>query len=180
MAKFNITIDSVDFDFSEGADLDGLIKQEIISRIVGNFSTKFTKEITQEAQAKISEIINNTIDLQVNQITEGLLNKRFDLCDRYGDVKKKDTSVMDLLKERLDTFLEDKVDRSGRTGGYDSQIKRIDYLVQQNIEKPMQDKIDQTVKNIRVSLEKHMETTIKTQIGEQIAKSIGLDKIVKQ
>lgn len=176
MAKINI---SVELDWlSEEGGIDEGIQQEIINAITNRVSAGVIAEMTQKAQIIISEKVLSCVDEQVSGITEGLLNKRFNITDKYGDVKQKDVSVLDTLKQRLDNFLEESVDRDGKPTNYNG-TRRIDYVISKNIDYSLKSKVDQAAKEVKVGLEKYIETTLKTQIGENVAKVIGLDKMLK-
>lgn len=178
MAKFNITVD-LDWIDNEGG-IDNAVKAEIVSAISASFTKELTASIRKEAAESIQKNISNSIDKTVTEITTQLLSRRFDVVDRYGDVTKEGVSVMEMLKEKLDIFLIEPVNNNGQTGGYDAKTPRINYIIQKNINEPMQKKVDQAVENVRKNLELYVEKTIKAQIGESVAKAVGLDRLIKQ
>lgn len=163
----------------EDGNIDELVKEEVVSGIVSRISSNIQEQIVKTAQERISEKVSSQLDEQVNKITEQLLNKRFTLTDKWGDVVEAETSVIDQLKKRLDNFMEEKVDKEGRTGTYQANKTRLDYLIEKNIDYRFKSAIDSAVKAIKAGLEKHIETTIKDQIGNEVAQLIGLEKIFK-
>lgn len=178
MAKLNITID-LDW-INEYGCIDEVIKQELINSIVEKFNENIKKEIINKAEQIIINKIEMSIDNKVNEITEQLLNRKFDLLDNWGDIKRKDVTVVDLLKEKLENFLHEKVDEDGRTDTYNKKLTRIDYIINKNINYTMKKKIDEVAIEIRKGLEKYIEDTLKVQIGENIIQLIGVDKIVNK
>lgn len=177
MAKFNIAVELDWID--ENGGIDDIVKTEIISAITDKLSNEITEEIIKKAQKTISEKVLSSIDTKVNEITEQLLNKRFDVTDQWGDVKKSNTSVIELLKGRLDDFLNEKVDKDGRVTSYNG-VKRIDWVISKNIDCNLQATVNNAAAEVKKGLEKYIDTTLKAQIGEKVAKIIGLDKIVNQ
>lgn len=178
MAKFNITVE-LDWINEEGG-IDELVKQEIIENVTSRFSQSINQEIIKSAEKNISNQITSTIDTRVNEIMDNLLNKEFPLLDRYGDVVKKKTTVIELIKEKLDSFLSEKVDNEGRASQYNSNITRLDYIINKNITYTMEQKVKNAADQIRKNMESYIDTTLKQQIGENVAKIIGLDKIINK
>lgn len=174
MAKFNITID-LDWMDEEGG-IDESVKQEIINNITAKVSADITDEITKEAEEKIQQSISDTIDDKVNSIIDTLLNRKFDVTDKWGDIKQKNVSVIDLFKQRMDDYFSEHVDSDGRVISYGGQT-RLNYLISRNIDYNMKNKIEKAAAEIKYGLENYIDTTIKAQIGENVAKAIGLDKI---
>jgi hypothetical protein len=177
MAKFNITVE-LDW-LSEEGELDQIVKSEIINTIADKFNESLKREILQAAEEKISTQISNAVDIKVNQVTEELLSRSFEVKNTWGEVTKSNVSVMDLLKERLDNFLVEKVDKDGRTNAYNANQRRIDYVIAQNIDYSLKAKVDAAAKEIKKGLEQYIDTTLKAQIGENVAQLIGINKIKK-
>ena len=175
MSKIKI---EVDLDWiNEGGGIDEKVKNEIINNIVERFEKSINHDITEKAEELISKKIQEKIDEKVNNITSELLNREFNLCDKWGDITRKNVRVIDLLKEKLDNFLIEKVDKDGKTNGYNSNIQRIDYIIQKNIDSTMKIKVEEAAKEVKKGLEKYIDTTLKSQIGENVAQLIGINKI---
>lgn len=176
MAKFNITVE-LDWVDEEGS-IDDVVKNEIIENITTRFSKKLNDEIIKTAEKKVSEKINASIDKEINTILDKLLNNKFDLVDEYGDVIKAKTSAIQIIKQKLDGFLTEKVDKEGKTNSYNTCMTRLDYIINKNITYTMEQKVNKAAEQVRIALEKHIDTTLKQQIGENVAKIIGIDKII--
>jgi hypothetical protein len=180
MATFNITVD-IDW-ISEDGSIDKEIQDAIINQITSKFSAKVEGEIVKAAEQQISSKVSNVIDQKVSEITENLLAKKFDLVDRWGDVEQKDVTVKGMLKKRLDSFLEEKVDKNGNPSrsGYGETTTRLDYVIRKNIDYEMENKIKSAASEIKKKLEEYITTTLKAQIGENVAQIIGLGKITSR
>lgn len=177
MAKFNITVE-LDWLDEEGC-IDNAVKEAIVDNISARFSTKISDQIVEQAETQITQKINGVIDTKVNEITENFLHREFVPLDKYGDQRGPKTTVLELLKKRLDDYLEEKVDKNGNTGGYNCETKRLNYIIQKNIDDSLNRKIEAVGKQIKSALEQYIDTTLKAQIGENVAKAIGLDKLIK-
>lgn len=178
MAKFNIVVE-LDW-IEEGGEIDEVIKDEIINSIIEKISSKINEEIAARAEEKISQNIDEQICSKVNEITTNLLKGKFDMTDKWGDVIEKDTSVLAQLKKRLDNFLEEEVDKNGQPSRYGDKQKRLDYIINQNINYSLQNKIEEAAREIRKALEEYIDKTLKAQIGENVAQLIGLNQITSK
>lgn len=178
MSKIDLTLDLDWID--EYGNIDDFVKESIINNISGLITSDIRKNIEEEANKRIQAHTLSKIDDMINGIVEDLLEKQFTIYDDYGDVKVKNTTVKDQLKKRLDNFLEEKVDDNGSTTGYNRDKTRLEYFMLKQIDYDMQRKIDAAATEIKKGLERYIETTMKDKIGENVAKVIGLDKIMKK
>lgn len=178
MSKIDLTLDLDWID--EYGNIDDFVKESIINNISGLITSDIGKNIKEEANKRIQAHTLSKIDDMINGIVEELLEKQFTIYDDYGDVKVMNTTVKDQLKKRLDNFLEEKVNDNGNTSGYNCNKTRLEYFMLKQIDYDMQRKIDAAAAEIKKGLEKYIETTMKDKIGENMAKVIGLDKIMKK
>lgn len=186
MAKINITVD-IDWlgDEENGEEsFDDTLKGEIIAGIVAKYTKNVDKDIIAEAESKIKQIdaettekINTEIDKKIADILNGFLERKINLYDRYGDVTRKNVAIIDLLKEKLDVFLTEKVDASGRTGGYDAKFNRLDYIIKNNITHDMEYRIEKAAKEIKKQLESHMQKQLEEKVGKNIVQLLKIDKM---
>lgn len=192
MAKINIELNLEDlgsyFDNESGTiDFESFMSDEIQNQI----STKIVSKIEAEQIKKIEQNISKSLeglvlkiesklDEKVNEITENLLNRNITIYDRYGDVVKKDVNILDMFKQKMDNFLTEKVDNNGKTGGYNSNQTRIDYLVNKNIGYSMESKVADAARQVSKKIEEYVNKTLKEQIGEEVSKVIGLDNITSK
>lgn len=177
MARISVEIE-LDW-LAEDGDIDAAVKDEIINGIVHRVSSGIEKQVTEKVQERIEVEISDRLDEKVNEITDQLLNRRFDMTDRYGRIVAENTSVVDQLVARLDNFLEEKVDGYGKTGGYQANQTRFEYLINKNIDHRFKAALDDAVAKVKAGLEQHMRDTIKQQLGDRMAELIGLDKLTK-
>ena len=72
------------------------------------------------------------------------------------------------------------MDENGQTNSYRANITRLSYIINKNIDYTMKQKVDEAAKEIKKGLEKYIEDTLKAQIGENVAKLIGINKITSK
>ena len=179
MAVFKIEV-GMDW-IGEDGNIDETIKQEIASSIIKTVSEKAIKDIEAKVDNMVNQAVLEKINAKLEELLQDFLNRPRTITDSYGDVKRNGVSVMDLLKEQCDNFIEAVVDsENGKpiTGPhYGSKKRRIDYFIEKSIDYEMKRSIERAVDNVKTAMQKYVEETVKAKIGENIAKAIGLDKI---
>jgi hypothetical protein len=178
MATFKIEVD-VDW-VGEDQSVDQIIKDEIAATIIKTVSEKAIRDIEEKVNNTVNATVLEKINAKMNELLQDFMNQKRTITDKYGDVKRRDVSVIDLLKEQCDAYFDGKVDRNGRpfTGSYgEKPMSRIDYLVQENITDQMERSIKDAAGKIKTAMQQYIDETLKAQIGENIARAIGLDKI---
>ena len=188
MAKINITVD-LDWlgDEEEGAEsFDDALKSEIVHGIVQKYTQNIDKDIISMSEAKIKEInqqatfaINGAIDKKIAETLDGFVNKTINIYDKWGDVKRSDVTVIELLKEKMDAFLTEKVDKSGKSGGYNADTSRLNYIIQKNITYEMERKIEVAAGKIKTELEKYMKEQLEKSVGQKMVNLLKLDECIK-
>ena len=191
MAKLKIELDTRFLDdyvdeYGE-VDFDSFISDEIISQIGDKIISKYESDQMEVIESKITDAlsevdskIQETIDKKVNEIAENLLNRNITIYDEWGDVKKENVNIMDMFKQKMDNFLSEKVYENGKTNGYGREQTRIDYLVNKNITYSMERKVNEAAAQVSRKIEEYVNKTLKQQIGEEVSKVIGLDKITSK
>jgi hypothetical protein len=179
MAKFNIEV-NLEW-LGEDGNLDSALKDEIVNSIVSKISKEATTDIEANVNKLVSDKVNEAVGQKLNEVLEDFLNKPRTITDHWGDVKEKNVTVVEMLKKACDEFMEGKVDKEGRpcNSGYGETKKRIDYIIEKNIDYSLKASIEKAAAAIKTGLQNYVDTTIKTQIGENVAKIIGLNGITK-
>ena len=178
MAVFKIEVD-IDW-VEEGGSIDQAIKDEIASTIIKTVSEKAVREIETKVDNMVEKTVLEEINSKLAELLQDFMNRPRTITDRYGDIKKTGVSVMDLLKEQCDNFIEGFVDYSGNpvsNPSYGKKKRRIDYIVEKSIDYEMKRSIERAAGEIKTGLQSYIDKTLKEQIGENIAKAIGLEKI---
>ena len=102
----------------------------------------------------------------MNEFIDEFMEKSFDRVDKWGDVVEKNVNVKQLLKERLDGFLNQEVDKNGEvsTYSYDNKTNRIEYVLN-NVAKKHISKYQQTISD-------DILNKIKEDINEETRKNV--------
>lgn len=131
MATFNVTV-NLDW-LDEEENLDGRLRDEILSGIVAKVGTNITNSLESEARklldAKMASL-ENEISEKLNAMMQEFFDTPKDITDRWGDVVKRGITVREQLKESCAQYLDQKVDSSGKpASGYGSCKTRLEYIL---------------------------------------------------
>lgn len=100
MATFNVTV-NLDW-LDEEENLDGRLRDEILSGIVAKVGTNITNSLESEARklldAKMASL-ENEISEKLNAMMQEFFDTPKDITDRWGDVVKRGITVREQLKE---------------------------------------------------------------------------------
>jgi len=165
---------SVDFNLDwieEERDLDEAIQSRIISEVV----KKVSEKINETAIEKISLKVNEILDEKIKTMFDDFMDKTFDVCDQWGDVKQKGVNVKNLLKEKLDKLLTEKVDQNGNPTQYNGTSRYLQILDQQS-----KKQIDEFITNISKNVIQGVKADINEEAQKKITKAILGDYDLKK
>lgn len=141
------------------------IAKAIVAEVSYRLIEKFETEIRREVQAKVGPII----EAQINAIVESALTQVFTPVDEFGDPKGEPTTVKAILAKKAKTFLEEKVDSSGRTNNtYGAKQPRAEYL----LGKLFEEAINHTAKREIEDIAKQAKEKAHVKVAELIVAQI--------
>lgn len=182
MSKFNVTVE-IDY-IDEDGNLDDAICEQIVDAVVAKVSTSVSKEIEDKAKEKLDTSLvsmGNEISEKLNAMMEEFFNTPKDITDRWGDIKRRNVSIKDLLKEACDNYMSQPLDKNGHptSRSYDViYASRVDYIVAKSIDVQMECAIKRAVSDVTDNLKKKVSDEIKKQMGEKLAGIVELDKLI--
>ena len=98
--NLEIEVDWIDDEMT----IDDTVKQSIVNEVVRTLDKKVSEKLEKEIEKKVDQTIIKKIDEKVDRIFTDFINKDVTLNDKYGDVLKQYGSVMELIKEKFDSF----------------------------------------------------------------------------
>ena len=171
--KFNVEVE-IDW-LGEDEGLDDKIQRKIVDSIVKKISERAIGSVENEAL----EVMSSKVDELVAKTYDDFLNKGVTITDQWGDVKKKDVKIYDLIKEKCDTWLTRKVDNEGRESSYSANWTRMEWLINRQLDQQTKRMSDDIVKKVNEEIKKYINDSVKGAIGEKLVKEIGLENIIK-
>lgn len=169
MAKINITLD-LDW-FGEDGSLDEVLKQKITDEVVQKIADKEIGNISEDAE----EMLKAQIALRLNDYMDDLFSKPRNITDRWGEVIKENVTIKSQLKEALDNFVDQRVDRNGNisNSAYDSKT-RVQYMAEKYYNDYCKDTIEKMAKDTADTIKRMTEEQINAKIGKKMADILGL------
>lgn len=169
MAIINITLD-LDW-FEENGSLDEALKQKIVDEVVQKIADNEIDNISETAENMISEQIGK----RMNDYMDKLFDEPRNITDRWGEVIKENVTIKSQLKEALDNFVDQKVDRKGNisSGAYDS-IARVQYMAEKYYNDFCGSTIERIARETTETIKRLTEQQISAKIGKKMADIIGL------
>lgn len=182
MSKFNVTVE-IDY-IDEDGNLDDAICDQIVSSVVSKVSDATTKQIQEKANKIFEERLNAveaSVSDRLNEMMDEFFSKPKDITDSWGETKRKNVTVKQLLSEACDSFMSQPLDENGRpASGYGVKYKtRVDYIVAKSIDHNMEWAIKKAVDDVVKNLKKKISDKIEQQMGEKLAGIVGLDSLLK-
>jgi uncharacterized protein (DUF2267 family) len=175
--NFEIDLTEIYSDYEEAGSLDEMLADRIRESIESGIEAKVTERITNDLTAQLSEKINSKlseIEQQINEKAESILddflNRKVNITDRWGDVVKANISVVDLMKEKFDKFMDETVGSDGKPTNYGGK-KRLDHIIDRKFQRDVEYMTDKTVKEVQ----KRIKDEVESQLGKKIS-----DKLIKE
>lgn len=174
--KFKVEVD-IDW-LGEDWTLDEKIQFEIMNKVEDKLVERLIAGFDDDFVKKTSERAEKLIDDKINEFVDNFMGKEFTRVDEWGDVIEENVNVKQLLKDRLDKFLSEKVNSKGQVSrrSYDNNTNRIDYVLNEiarkHIEKYQQGVSDDVLRRIKED--------INNQTREKVVDSILNDYSLKR
>lgn len=163
--QLEVKIDLGDIYDEEGTCVQDIIKHSIDSAVA--------REVLKKLDLKIDDNIlkkaRDQFDKRIEDLTNDFISKPFDLYTKWGDKKGQAVSVIDVLREKLEEFMNEKID------SYNSKRRYTDI-----IERTGQAQIDKFVNQLSAKVVNDLREDINTQALDRISKAILSDVKLKK
>ncbi len=129
--NLELELDWIDDDMN----LDDVVKQQIITGVMNRINEKVLAKI----QSKVDVMIDKTIVSRINKSTDKMfrdfLKRPVQITDNYGSTVKEYRNVTEVIKERFDKFMVQKVDDKGRAtdSNYGKTYPRLVFIVDKQL-----------------------------------------------
>lgn len=174
--KINLTVD-IDW-LNEDESLDDKIQQKIIKAVVDKVSDGVINSVKNEAELRVVD----QVEKLVTKTYEAFMEKGVTLTDKWGDPTDKDIKIKDLIKDRCDKWLSEKVDDQGRStrDSWGGNKSRMEHFINKQIESQTKSMSEQIVKKVNDEMKKFITDSLKNSIGEKLVKEIGIEELLKK
>ena len=139
---------------SVGETLKNELKTKVLSELSKKMLESYNEKLQNDLEPVYEEVLNN-ISEELKKVSEEFITRKITITDKWGDIKKKDVSILDLIKERL----EETFDIKNKRGSFREKLNDIfEYELKREVER------------ITDNVKKEMKQKIETETAEQIRK----------
>ena len=177
--KLNLEIELDWIDEEKG--LDETVKEQIIDGVV----SKIQKQIETKIETKVNAVIDTTIVAKISEKTDSLfedfINRPVTITDRYGDKIKVYENMSDLIKERFDKFMEQKVDEQGRStdSSYGKTFARLDFIISKQLNDFANKFTTDAVASVSAEIKQHVKEGLTTKLGAELMKVLKVNEMLQ-
>ena len=129
---------------SVGETLKNELKEKVLSQLSEKMLESYDKKLQNDLEPVYKEVLNDVSE-KIKKVSEEFISKKVSITNEWGDIKKKDVSVIDLIKEKLEQTFDIKNKSSSFREKLDDifgyRLKKEVEKILNNIKKEMQQKI---------------------------------------
>lgn len=168
----------VQIDWIEDGSVDEIIQEMIVEEAV----SKVSKSIQGQVDKMAVEILDQRVNAMIDDIWANFIEKRVNLTDKYGDVVESHNSIKDMLKARLDGFINQQVDSSGNPVpvgkcGYNTK-RRIDYMIDVVAKNHTDIFMKGVQQDFDMKLKAMLDAKMKSAVSSSLLKNIDVGKLL--
>lgn len=141
---------------SVGETLKNELKTKVLAELSKKMLESYNEKLQNDLEPVYKEVLNN-ISEELKKVSEEFITKKITITDKWGDIKKKDVSILDLVKERL----EETFDIKNKSSSFREKLDDI-----------FKYELKREVERITDNIKKEMKQKIETETAEQIRKKI--------
>lgn len=175
--NLEIQLDWIDDEMN----LDETVRQNIIDAVVNKIQAKTEDKV----KSAIDKIIDETTVKKINEMTEAMfndfVNRRVTITDSYGSKIKVYESVNDIIKERFDNFMTQKVDNEGKTSSssYNSTASRVEFIIDKQLKDFANKFTTDAVKSVSEEIKQHVKDGLTTKLGAELMNVLKVNEMLK-
>lgn len=148
------------------------IENGIEEKLVERVFAEFDDEINSFLREKF-ETAKELIDKRIEDLINDFLKRKVNITDEWGDVIRENISVMDLLKEKFDNFMFEKVDDRGKPSAYGRQT-RIDYMLEQRFKDDVEFIASKVIDEVQRKINKAIKEQLSIKISDRLLNQLNI------
>lgn len=161
---------------------DGSVDEKIQARIVKAAVDQVGASIAKRVDDLAVEILDTRVNAMIDDIWANFIDKRVNLTDKYGDTVESYDSVKDMLKARLDGFLNQQVDKDGKVipvgkCGYNT-TNRINWMMENIVNKHTESFMKQVQVDLYSKLKATLDKSLKETISASMLKTVDVSSLI--
>ncbi len=159
----------------ENGSLDDQVKQEVADKIAERISAEAVKEVRECAMDQV----HDKLDALVTELFQGFMNETVTVTNEWGEPIYKDQGIEQLMKDKLDKALTQKVDDRGNRTSYGNQT-RLDWLLDTKVKQVVAQAGEAIAKQAQKMAEKALVETMSAKLSGALLAQVDIDKILSE
>lgn len=173
--NLELEIDWIDEDMS----IDDVVKEEIINSITNKIQKKIESEVHDKVNKSINETTIAKIDSMVESLFNEFMNKPVTINDDYGDIIEQYDNVFAVIKKKFDGFMEQKVDKNGRSDNSRyGKYTRLEYIIDNQLRDFAEKFTTDAVKKVSEEIKLHVQNGLTTKLGKELMTVLKVNEMI--
>lgn len=148
-------------------------REKIVDRAIEKLSTRLAKLCFPSAEARLNELMNAKLSEIVELQSESILSTAFRETDCYGNIRhdSKPKTIVELILERAEKWMEEKVDSDGRSGngwGSTKDRTRAMWMAQKAADSLIKEKLQPEIDKAKSELKKQLDGKLSAAFQEAL------------
>lgn len=175
--KLNLEIEIDWLDEEQG--IDEAIQQQMINQVVQKIEQKVSKRLEDSVSATIDKSVLKKVDEMTTNLFNDFLKREVSINDNYGSIIKTYPSVTDVIKERFDNFMTEKVGKDGKpAGSYGDKYTRLVFIIDKQL-KDFADKFTtDAVKQVSEEIKSHVKEGLTNKLGNELMEVLKVNEMI--
>lgn len=154
--------------------LGGLIadhREKIVERAIEKLSSRLAKSCLADAEARATKVFDAKVDAIVAEYAKDLAAVQFFETDSYGNRRTGDPkTIVELILDRSEKWLSEKVDKDGRSGYYgsDKDRSRAQWLASKAAEELVKTQLQPEIDKAKLSLKAQFDGKLSAAFQEAV------------
>ena len=156
---------TAELEFNESVDAPSLGNQ-----IINSAAEKLIKSKDRNLHEEVMALVTENIRGTVNDAVKKILQDPVQLTDCYGSPKGEPKTIREMIMERADNWLRDKVDDYGRRSHDRDTVPRINQMIDKLIKDWWTKFSKKTKDEFTMAVEKNMDKEVRKAMGRIVGK----------
>lgn len=140
----------------EQMDSDGCLEDALRNKVID--------QCLHEARQRIETVVSS--------VAESLVDTPYNPVDEWGrPARREPTTIRDLISEKMMRVMEEKVDSSGRSGGYEAKTPRAEWIIKKIVDESLNHEAKTAITKAVSEARSQVQAKVAAFLAEQILKS---------
>ncbi len=150
----------------------GIDVSEIKSAVIVGVQESIMKNIKKDVQEQVAKSVRDTVNETVNTWVKDFLEKPFTPVNSWGEpIGKEPTTIRSVIEEKSKDFMMERVDRNGKTDGYDRNEPRFIWAARQVAESAVRDSLRPELDKVIAEMKSSVVDGINGVVSDLVARN---------